>query len=566
MSAYIPSLKKLFKANKKKEAKELLGQLASQPDGDKQEVVQLLAIAHDKTAFELLLFLTSKDNQVEEIHERLIQLAIDRAHLSFQFVLILFQNAGNEIIHQSIPLLRHILSSSTDTELLAEIITWSGKIRLESLAEELAEFIFYDDKRLKEESVKALERIGTTHACELLVKASETEKCDQNILDAIQVLSGQAKAQKEEKEPEPEKTSPEPPEPEQSKPTTRPAAKTKKSEPEELTFDDHLEKLVSTDLYERFNAFASFAHDSSKIAAELPGLMECGHHDLAISLLRLTERTIPVSAINDLFNIIDQKKIDNTIKFAAYSALNAYPSLKSAASVVKGLSEAALFVRLAAIQVLDNNLSDFISAEIKSQIESGTKKGEALAENILDAQASNIIDSLMGSDAFNYIASNYLSRNAPQPVLDTFIKILEQRKLKSTARKYKDLREEKLEQDKKLFIVISTSKAALQTYSKLICACGFLPNIYQNPQDAFEAFLAEKPAAIVCDLFLNDMTGLDIAQEVRELYPVDEVPFIISTFQKTLDKELLASEMERSGVNAICDFPAKTSQIKSWVK
>lgn len=544
MSEYITSLKKNIKNNKTDEAKKLLEPLASKPEAEQLEVVQLLALAPDKVALELLHFLTSPNYTDTEFYGRLIQLITDRAHLNFQFLLILLDNADIKTIQQSIPLIRHILNNETDKTLLNKIIRAIGKLKIKELVDDLAEFIFYDDEILKQESVKALERIGNSNACEKLIQASETEKCDQNILDAIQVLS----SNKSENKAEPK------------------TAKPEKTPKEVCTYDGQLEQLASTNLHERFKAFTSFAQDSSQIAAELTHILECGNHDLAISMLRLTERTIPMSAVNDLFEIISQKKIDNTIKFAAYSALNAYPELKSAASVIQGLSESALFVRLAAIQVLDRNLSDFVCAEIKTKIESGTKKGETLAENILDARAANIIEHLMASDSFNYIASNYLARSAPIPVLDTFIKILEKRKLKSTTRKYIDLKQQKIKEHQKPLIVISSSKAVLKTYDKLIYGCGLKALGFQHPQEAFEAFLAEKPAAIICDLFLHDMLGTDIAREARELYPVDEVPFILSTFQRTLDKIQLAEEMKDAGVNMICEFPPKTSQIKSWIK
>jgi DNA-binding response OmpR family regulator len=89
---------------------------------------------------------------------------------------------------------------------------------------------------------------------------------------------------------------------------------------------------------------------------------------------------------------------------------------------------------------------------------------------------------------------------------------------------------------------------------------------FQHPQNAFEAIVSQKPCAIICDLFLNDITGMDFAREARALYSKNEVPIIISTLQKSLDKTRLQIELDRSGVNALCQFPAKTSQIKSWVK
>ncbi len=539
MSDYIPQLKKSIKAGKLGEAKTLLGQLATRHDAEKQEILQLLALTPDKAAFELLTFLSHKDNQDPKISSRIIQLVIDRAHLSYNFILILFSNAPKSTVTSTVPLLRHILSKETDKELLNKIIRAAGKIQIEHLTADIAEFIFYDDALLKQEAVKALERIGTSEACEMLIQASKTEKCDQNILDTIDVLNAK-------------------------KPTTKKTPQSK--ELAQAPFKIELEQLTSNSLKKRFDALLEFSKNGAIVSKTLSEHIDSSDHDLMINLLGMISRSIPREVVNNLFSIISQKETDNSIKFAAYNALSAFPELESAASIIQGVSESAMFVRLAAIKALDKNLSDFVCAEIRNKIESGTKKGETLAQTILDARAKNLIEQLMISDTFSYMASNYLARTAPVPALDTFIHILEKRKLKSTAKKYKNLKEEKETQPRKELVVISTSESVLNIYSKLIYSCGFSSLTFLREQEAFEAIIAKQPCAIICDLFLNEMTGLELTQEIRGAYSADQVPVIISMLQKNFDEEQLQKEMASAQVTNICEFPPKTTQIKSWIK
>jgi len=547
MDDYLSRLKENVKTKKIEPAKKLLTQISSLPTAVKLDVLQILALAPDKTAFELLSFLTSKKHRDPEIQDRLIQLITDRAHLNFNFVLILFDNADPQTIIHAAALMRHILSNETQNKLLNRIISTAGKIKIKSLTDDIAEFIFYDDQDLKAEAVKALERIGTSRACEKLEQASKTSKCDQNILDAIQILKTNNLKKK---------ISPD-----------DPVVRGNQSQAD-------LEQLDATDVVKRFKALV---HLSEKESTVLSGLLkhlnttdpkpdDTRHHDRVINILRLIERTIPLDAVSDLFAIINQKRIDTTIKFAAYNALEAFPKLDSAASVINGLSDPAMYVRLAAVRVLDKNPSDFVCAEVKNRIESGTKKGELLAQTILDARAKHLIEYLMVSDTFSYMASNYLAGAASIRVLDTFIEILKKRNLKSTARKYLDLKKTRLSTDREQCIVISSSKSILHIYRKLIYACGFSSLTFQKPQEAFEAFVFQKPCAIICDLFLNDMTGMDLAREARELYPKEDVPVILSSLQKNLNQDLLQKELADSGVNAIIEFPAKPGQIKSWLK
>jgi CheY-like chemotaxis protein/HEAT repeat protein len=542
MGDFLPDLKNHIKTGRISQAKTLLSDISSLTPEEKQAVIQMLALAPDKPALELLSFVTSEQYRDPDIYDRLIQLVIDRAHLNFHFVVILFNNADKKMISQAYPLLRHALSNETDKALLNTIIRTAGKLKLDKLTKDIAEFIFYDDTTLKSEAVKALERIGSPLACEKLERASRTEKCDDDILDALQVL----KEARTVKEPEPK------PDPVVEKRVEN--------------HDKKIKDLSAKEMARQFEALVYFTEKTDLVVSLLSEHKGSGDRDLLINLLMLVSRVIPVESIPDILKIINDSRKDNIVRFCAYNALAAFPEIESAAAITGGLSEPSTPVRLAAVKVLDKHLTDFVCAEIKNRIESGTKKGEQLAETILDANAKKMIQYLMISDTFSYMASNYLTRKTPLHVLDTFISILEERNLKSTARKYMDLREQKAAQEIDPFIVISTNKALLDIYSKLIYASGLSCKCFNHPQDAFEAFVFQRPGAIITDLFLTDMTGLEIATEAREIYPKEDVPVILSTMHKNLDSNLLEKELGSAGVNVLCDFPPKTSQIKSWIK
>ncbi|MDA8133794.1 MAG: HEAT repeat domain-containing protein [Desulfobacteraceae bacterium] len=540
MDGYIHNLKTSIRTGKLGQAKALLAGMSSRPEPEKKEAFEILALTSGKAAFELLSDLAPETRQDPDMHERLVRLITDRAHLDFRFALILLNLVDRNTAFNLSPLLRHILTNGTDKDLLNAIIRAAGKLHMESMIDDIAEFIFYDDPILKTEAVRALERIGTPKACEKLEQASKTRKSDQDILDALDVLKS--------KEPVATATAPSP-------------AHT----PDSLEND--LDRLSSVDVNERFKAFITLSEKGAELSPILlKHLKKDPDHDLMINILRLISRTIPLEAVNDLFDLIARKETAPAVRFTAYTALEAFPELESAASVIQGISDPSLPVRLAAMKVLDKNLSDFVCAEIKNRIESGTKKGEALAETVLDARAGHIIEYLMVSDTFSYMASNYLTRTAPVQVLDTFIQILESRNLKSTAKKYLDIREKRAARDTDRVIVISSYESILNAYCRILYTSGLSSLTFRRPQDAFEAMVSQKPAAVICDLFLNDMTGMTLAGEVRGLYSTEDVPVIISALQKNLDKPLLQAELDRAGVNALWEFPPKPAQIKSWIK
>ncbi len=417
--------------------------------------------------------------------------------------------------------------------------------RIEQAKELLSIFPSRPDSE-KQEVIAMLALAPDKTALSLLEKVASTDKCDQDVLDVIDILKTNLS-------------------------DVQPVAAKPDSDEQKLTSDSfktNLALLNSGKIAERYQAFTYFSVHGAQVASALTTSIESldnQDHDLLINLLRLTERTIPHGAVACLFTLISDKKINTQIRFVVYNALEAFPELESAAGIIKGISDPSMYVRMAAVKVLEKNCSDYIIAEIKNKIESGTKTGEMLAHTILDARALCLIEALMSSDTFSYIASNYLNNSAPIPVIESFIKILEKKNLKSTVKKYTRNRNKKAGIKKEVFIIISPSCPFLDVYAKLIDTCGYGTRTFTGSQEAFEAIVVEKPAVIVCDLFLNHMTGLDLAREVREMYTRKEVPIIISSLQKGLSKPELAAELKKAKVNVFCNFPATPNQIKSWI-
>ncbi len=510
MPDYIARIKKSINKSDIKKTKQLLRQLKGLPLETKLEVLQLFALAPDITALNLLPLLTQDEYRDEEIYDRVIQLLIDRAHLNFHFSLILYNTCDKELILQITPLMKHILSKESDFEILKETIKTAGRQGVEILVDDIAEFIFYDESILKAEAVKALERIGSSSAYDNLLKAAESSKCDQDILDSLEVL----KNRKRKKEPEKQKK------------------KTAKKKLSSNNISAWNSDLKSKDIKTRFNGFTKLAEAGFEAHEIFAQNLKSKNHDLVVNTLNLISRTIPKDLIQEVLSLIENKKTSQDIKFAAYLTLGAFPELESTASAIAGIFDSSIYVRTAAIKVLDKNPTDLVIAEIKDKIESGTKAGKELGEGILDAHANNIIVQLMVSDAFLYILSNYLEKQAPLQVIENYIEFQKNRKLHSSAKKYEKILIKERKKEKPYFTIISNCKIRTRIYTKVLSAAGYFTKTFLNSQSAFESLMTDKPFAVICNLFLNDMTGFDLSREIRQLHTEEELPLIFSTFQK----------------------------------
>ncbi len=201
MTDYITQIQESINNSDIGKVKSLLMELKKYPFESQLEVLHFFSLAPDLIALSLLPLLTADGYIGEKIYDKVIQLLIDRAHLNFHFALILYRTSNKEVIGQIVPLMKHILSKETDFEILKETIKTVGRQKVKSLVDDIAEFIFYDESTLKSEAVKALERIASNAAYENLLKAADSSKCDQDILNSIEVFKNRKK-QKEPKKKE----------------------------------------------------------------------------------------------------------------------------------------------------------------------------------------------------------------------------------------------------------------------------------------------------------------------------------------------------------------------------
>ena len=520
MAVYITQIKNSITKPDIKKTKQLLVELKQHSLKTKIKVLEILALAPDLTALNLIPVLIQRENIDEEIYDRTIQLLTDRAHLNFNFSLILYKECDKNGILQIAPLMKHILSKGTDFEVLRETLRTAGINKIESLEDDIAEFIFYDELKLKAEAIRALEMIGSGKAHANLLKASNSSKCDQDILNALETF------------------------------------KNKTLTKNLLTDHQELNKgLQSKDIKIRFTSFSKLVNLGNQASEPLAANIQSEDNDLIISSLNIISRIIPKKLISKILPLIEGKKGSKDVKLAAYLALGAFPESDSTIHALAGINESNASLRIAAIKILDKNPSDLIIAEIKEKIESGTESGKQLGESILDAHANNLIANLMVSDAFSYIASNYLEKKAPFQVRENFINIQKKRNLNASTKKYKKIlaRRRKQEKERPCVIIISSSPTRINIYIKILFSAGYSISPFSSPQSAFESIMTNKPFAVMCDLFLNNITGLDFLEEIRDIHPESELPVIFSTLQQDFlggDKNIIAFPPNSDQINA----------------
>ncbi|MBF0228072.1 MAG: response regulator [Desulfamplus sp.] len=587
MGNYISYFRDSIKNLDIKKAKDLLLDLHLESDKTKVAILDELAMVSDSDAWILLDFVIRLETKYyksfnNDNHNKLIQLITDRAHLNFDFALIFYKACDRKRLLKASPLLKYILTNCTDREILFETINIIGEEKIESLVPAVAEFLYYDDATLKDQSVKTLAKIGSPEVYKIFFDISKTVKNDQNIIDAL------ASFKIPSIEPSPQVTSApilkaQPTQISTPPPSTPPPQAQAKQKTESKQENDgitlYMQMFASKAIEQRFEAISYFLNPDLDLKSNPQYLkqitlnLKSNDHDLVLNSLRLianraaSDEILSDEILPDIYSFLNKKQSDQSLEHQAFETLCSFDKFSFTELMMGAIEKNAIHVRISAIKALDKNYNDPVYAKVKNRIETGREHGQKLVHTIIDAQAKNLINYLLVSDTFVDMASTYLAKDATPSALNSYLNILTNRGLKSTAKKieFKADMGNKL-QNKLRAMVISSSDTVQKIYEKLLLKNGYISIGFDSPEEAFEPISADKPDLIVSDLFLKDMTALDFAREIREFYSKNDLPFLISTRQKDFLDLNLTDKYLDCGINGVFRFPEIVKGINELIK
>ena len=109
-------------------------------------------------------------------------------------------------------------------------------------------------------------------------------------------------------------------------------------------------------------------------------------------------------------------------------------------------------------------------------------------------------------------------------------------------------------------VAVDDSRMILNIYKATLHELGFEPVLFEFPETAIEWLQKEKPAIVLTDLNMPEITGIMMSAEIRKKYSAEELPIIMVTTQNEVNDNEAAYA---AGVNKVMQKPFNAETLKT---
>lgn len=261
------------------------------------------------------------------------------------------------------------------------------------------------------------------------------------------------------------------------------------------------------------------------------------------------------SAIMPIRKLLGKEPKSANVRFAAYEALALLPLRKGAYTLTAGLTDPEDHVCVAAARAIDQNYSEILTAGIKNLLRNQDDEARHITKIIVNAQVDKVFLSLVGEEFFQELALIYLP-HAHKDTKEHYIALLVQNGFRDFAKKITG--DEDVGSKVKV-VAVDDSRMILNIYKATLHELGFEPILFEFPASAIEWLQKEKPAMVLTDLNMPEITGVMLAEAIRKTYSPKDLPIIMVTTQNEANDTDAAY---RVGVNKVIQKPFNAESLK----
>ena len=279
--------------------------------------------------------------------------------------------------------------------------------------------------------------------------------------------------------------------------------------------------------------------------------------DLLIHTLNVLGEIGDESAIMPIRALLNAVPRNANVRFAAYEALALLPLRKGAYTLAAGLTDGEDHVCTAAARAIDRNFNEILAAGIKNMIRPQTDESRHIVKIIVNAQVDNVFLSLAHEEYFQELALFYLP-HAHRDIKSHYSTLLKQEGLDDFAARISG--EDRDSGARVKVCAVDDSRMILNIYKATLHELGFDPVLFEFPAGALEWLAKEKPALVLTDLNMPEISGIELTKRIRTLYPLDALPVVMVTTQSDVQDHEAATD---AGVNDILIKPFNADSLRA---
>ncbi len=423
--------------------------------------------------------------------------------------------AGELRFEEAVPALLYLVANSENEAEISHIITTLGMIGDPQAVNTLTDYLYAANRDLILTAVQALGQVASPSAMHRLAERMGTD----NELDYM-ILSIFADVQ------------------------------------DPTSLEKLNETLASHYAHMRIYAKQELVRIGSKAVPALIDNLLQDDPDFIIHTLNVLGDIADESAIMPIRKLLGKEPKDANIRFAAYEALALLPLRKGAYTLTAGLTDKEDHVCVAAARAIDQNYSDILTAGIKNLLRSESDEARHITKIIVNAQVDKVFLSLANEEFFQNMSLVYLP-HAHKDTKEHYIALLNDNDHGDFARK---ITGEEVDVGTKLKVVaVDDSRMILNIYKATLHELGFEPVLFEFPAGAIEYFMKETAAIMLTDLNMPEISGVQLAAQVRKRFSSKELPIIMVTTQNEANDNKAAFE---AGVDKIIQKPFNAKTLK----
>ncbi len=431
---------------------------------------------------------------------------------------MIIETAGELRLEDAVPALIGILGETEQRDTIKLVISTLGLIGGTQVISTLTEYLYSADRELTVQAIYALQQVGTTTAMHWLADRMGTDsELDLLILGVFGAVQDHVSI----------------------------------SKLNDVLHSPHTRmRGMAKELMERLGEKA--------VPFLIENLKEADV-DFVIHSLNVLGSIGDAHSVAPIRRLLASEPEDANVRFSAYETLAMLPLQKGAYALAAGLTDREDHVCIAAARAIERNLSDLLVTGIRNLVRNGDEDARHIVKTVVNAQTGGLFLALTAEEFFQRQALVYLP-HVHQDVREFYLQLLRDHGLDEFAQRVACGRTGLGASSRAKICAVDDSRVVLSIYRSTLHDLGFEPILFEFPSSALEWLEEEKPALVLTDLNMPKISGIELAQKIREKYPSEELPIIMVTTQSDARDQCAA---EAAGVNDVLSKPFDAETLRA---